>query len=81
MKNLPMRKSVYVYTLPRRRYDGENKLVKKAVQGLVVIGASYVGLHIVTSIFGFVLSAATSLLPLGVLSAAAYGGWQWLKNK
>lgn len=81
MRNLPVRKSIHAYTLPRRRHNGENKLVKRAIQGLVVIGASYVGLQIVTSIFGFVLSVASFLLPLGVLSAAAYGAWQWLKNR
>lgn len=81
MKNLPVRKTTYAYALPNRRYNGESKLVKKVVQGLVVIGASYIGLQIVISIFGFVLSAASFLLPLGALSAVAYGAWQWLKNR
>lgn len=81
MRNLPMRKPMPVYALPRRHYNGENKLAKRAVQGLVVIGASYVGLKIVIGIFGFVLSLAGYLLPVGILSAAIYGGWQWLKNK
>lgn len=81
MKNLPVRKTTYAYTLPSRRFNGESKLVKRAVQGLVVIGASYIGLQIVSSVFGFVLSAASFILPVGVLSAVAYGAWQWLKNR
>lgn len=81
MRNLPARKLIPVYILPRHRYGGENKLAKRAVQGLVVIGASYIGLQIVLSVFGFVLSAASFLLPIGILSAAAYGAWQWLKNR
>lgn len=80
MKNLPARKTTYAYTLPSRRYGGENKLAKRAVQGLVAIGASYIGLKIVLGVFGFIVSAASFLLPVGVLSAAAYGGWQWLKR-
>lgn len=84
MRNLPMRRpAVNGYTLSSRNYNhsGLSVMVKKAVQGLVVIGASYVGLEIVLSIFGFVLSAASFILPVGVLSAATYGGWQWLKNR
>lgn len=81
MRNLPMRRYVPVYTLPCRRYNsGENKMVKRAVQGLVVIGASYVGLKIVSGVFGLVISMFSFLLPLGVLSAIAYGAWQWLKR-
>lgn len=80
MKNLPAIKTVHEYTLPCRRYNGENKMVKRAVQGLVAIGASYIGLKIVLGVFGFIASAASFLLPLGVLSAVIYGGWQWLKK-
>lgn len=77
MKNL----STQHYTLPYRHNScGENKMVKKAIQGLIVIGASYIGLKIVLGIFGLVLSAVSFILPLGALSAAAYGGWQWLKK-
>ncbi|MEK7198245.1 MAG: hypothetical protein AAB648_02155 [Patescibacteria group bacterium] len=56
-------------------------MVKATTRGLVVIGVSYVGLQVVLGIFGLVTSALSFLLPLGVLSAAAYGGWQWLKNR
>ncbi len=79
MKNLSIQNR---YTLPYRNSSrGENSMVKKAVQGLVVIGVSYIGLKIVLGIFGLVLSAIGFILPLGALSAAAYGGWQWLKNR
>lgn len=81
MRNLPVRKTTYAYTLPSRRRSGENKMVKRAVQGLVVIGASYIGLQIISSIFGFMASTAGFLLPIGILSAVAYGAWQWLKSR
>jgi len=83
MRNLPVKKYTPThYALPCRNGGrSENKMVKRAVQGLVVIGASYIGLQIVLGVFGFVLSAAGSLLPLGILSAAAYGAWQWLKSR
>lgn len=80
MRNLPFRKTTYAYTLPSRRYNSENKMAKRAIQGLVAIGASYVGLKIVVGVFGFITSIANFLLPLGVLSAIAYGVWQWLKR-
>ena len=83
MRNLPVRKYTPAYTLPYRNYSqsGLSTMVKRSVQGLVVIGASYVGLQIVLGVFGFVLSAVGYLLPVGVLSAIVYGGWQWLKNR
>ncbi|MBI2446654.1 MAG: hypothetical protein HYV51_02410 [Parcubacteria group bacterium] len=83
MRNLSVRKHIPThYALPCRKGGrGENKMVKRAVQGMVVIGASYIGLQIVLGIFGFVLSAVGSLLPIGILSAAAYGAWQWLKSR
>ena len=83
MKNLPVKHYTRAYTLPYRNHNqgGLSKMAKRSVQGLVVIGASYLGLKIVLGIFGLVTSALSFLLPLGVLSAAAYGGWQWLKNR
>ena len=81
MRNLPARKYTYAYTLPRCRNNGGNKMIKRAIQGLVVISASYIGLQIVLGVVGFVTSALSFILPLGVLSAAAYGGWQWLKSR
>lgn len=82
MRNLPMRRHVPVhYALPCRRYGGENNIAKRAIQGLVAIGASYVGLKIVIGVFGLITSMTSFLLPLGVVSAAAYGAWQWLKSK
>ena len=83
MKNLPVRRySPTHYVLPcRNNSHGESKMVKKAVQGLVVISASYIGLNIIIGIFGLVWSTVSFILPLGVLSAGAYGGWQWLKNR
>jgi len=82
MRNLSVRKSTHIYTLPCRNYSqGGGKMMKRAVQGLVVIGASYVGLKIVLGVFGFLTSVTSFLLPVGVLSAIVYGGWQWLKNR
>jgi len=83
MKNLPVRKYIPIhYALPyRNKSHGEGKMVKRAVQGLVVIGVSYVGLQIVLGVFGFIASALSFLLPLGAVGATAYGAWQWLKRR
>lgn len=83
MRNLPVKHYTRAYTLPCRNHNqgGLSKVVKATTRGLVVIGVSYVGLQIVLGIFGLVTSAISFLLPVGVLSVAAYGGWQWLKNK
>ncbi len=84
MRNLPVKHYTRAYTLPCRntaKRGGLSKMVKATTRGLVVIGVSYVGLQVVLGIFGLVTSALSFLLPLGVLSAAAYGGWQWLKNR